>query len=250
MPIAVERPAGPSAQSPEHGPDQAAPVNRGDAAGDADTRGTDAIAAIVAEAESAIVAGVAERQARYERAVDAGSLADALAIVRDAAADDDHEQAWSLLQDIARRHPEADPGDLVTVAPDVMGPVALDSDGAFDGPGAGCFTVLSPAPADAAAAAMVRVGPRLLNVDDRGIEHPDSDTAETSGAYTPNYLHDIAWCDRGARVMLDTKGSMSAPMGRTMVGIITRALVDDRVPALVTGWIPALDARMTRWKSD
>jgi hypothetical protein len=35
-----------------------------------------------------------------------------------------------------------------------------------------------------------------------------------------------------------------------MVGIITRALVDDRVPALITGWIPALDARMTRWKSD
>jgi hypothetical protein len=249
MPIAVERPAGPSAQSPEHGPDHAAPVNRGDAVGDANTRGTDAIAAIVAEAESAIVAGVAERQARYERAVDAGGLADALAIVRDAAADDDHEQAWSLLQDIARRHPEADPGDLVTVAPDVMGPVALDSDGAFDAPGAGCFTVLSPAPADAAAA-MVRVGPRLLNVDDRGIEHPDIDTANTSGAYTPNYLHDIAWCDRGVRVMLDTKGSMSAPMGRTMVGIITRALVDDRVPALLTGWIPALDARMTRWKSD
>jgi hypothetical protein len=168
--------------------------------------------------------------------------------VRDAAADDDHEQAWSLLQDIARRHPDADPGDLVTVAPDVLGPVALDSDGDFDGPGAGCFTVLSPAPAEAAAA-IARVAPRLLNVDDRGIEHSDSEIARTSGAYTPNYLHDIVWCDRGAKVTLDTKGSMSAPMGRTMVAILTHALVDDRVPALVTGWIPALDDPMTRWDS-
>jgi hypothetical protein len=200
------------------------PVESAATAHGADTDGSDAVAEIVREAERATVAAVTERQTRYQRAVDAGSLPDALEVVRDAAADDDHEQAWSLLQDIARRHPDADPGDLVSVAPDVLGPVDLDSDEVFDGPGAGCFTVLSPAPAKAAAA-VARVAPRLLNVDDRG----------------------VVWSDRGAQVMLDTKGAMSAAMGRTMIAIITGALVDDRVPALVAGWIAAPDPQMTPW---
>jgi hypothetical protein len=207
--------------------------------------GADRIAEIAAEAERTIVAASAERQTRYERAV---SLTDALAVVRDAAADDDHEQAWSLLRDIAGRHPDADPADLVIVAPDVLGPVDLDGDGDFDGPGAGCFTALSPAPA--AAAALARVAPRLLNVDDRGTEHTDYDSAATSDAYTPNFLHGVDWCDRGAQVMLDTKGAMSAPMARTMVAILRQALVEDRVPALMTGWIPDLEDSMRHWDDD
>jgi hypothetical protein len=235
--------------SPEHGPGHAPPIHSGRSVLDAKPGGIDAIAEIAREAERAIAAATGERQAWYQRAVEADSLADALAIVRDAAADDDHEQAWLLLEDIARRHPEADPNDLVTIAPDVLGPVALDSDGDFDGPGAGCFTVLSPAPA-AAAAAVARIAPRLLNVDDRGIEHHDSETARTAGFYTPNYLHAVAWCDRGAQVMLDTKGSISTAMARTMLAIITHALIDNRVPALVTGWIPALQPRMGRWDTE
>ena len=67
-----------------------------------------------------------------------------------------------------------------------MGPVDLDSDGDFDGPGTGCFTVLSP-----------------------------------------DFLHGVVWCDRGAQVTLDTKGSMSAPMARTM---LSHALVESRYP--------------------
>lgn len=248
MPIAVEAPRGCSAQPPADGPDQALSLVGGDAA-DGPAGSADWIAEIAGEAECAIVAASAERQARYERAVDAGSLTDALVVVRDAAVDDDHEQAWSLLQDVARRHPDADPGGLVTVAPDILGPVDLDSDGDFDGPGAGCFTVLSPAPA-AAAAAIARVAPRLLNVDDRGTEHPDYDTAATSDAYTPNFLHGVVWCDRGAQVTLDTKGSMSAPMARTMVAILSQALVENRAPALITGWIPELDDSMSRWDND
>jgi hypothetical protein len=224
------------------------PVSGGDAADDTNP-GTDAIAEIAAEAERAILAAAAERQARYQRAVDAGSLADALAVARDAAAADDHEQAWSLLQDIARRHRHADPADLVTVAQDVLGPIPLDSDALFDGPGAGCFTVLSPVPAEAAAA-IARVAPRLLNVDERGIEHPDSTTALASELYTPNYLHDILWCNRAVQVTLDTKGAISAPMARTMVAILTDALIDHRVPALIAGWIPALDDAMARWDGE
>jgi hypothetical protein len=108
---------------------------------------------------------------------------------------------------------------------------------------------VSPMPAEAAAG-ISRVALRVLNVDDRGIEHPDWDAANDCGFYTPNFLHDIVWCDRGARVTLDTTGSMSAPMGRTLVAILTHALVENRVPALITGWIPALDDSMTRWDND
>jgi hypothetical protein len=249
MPIAVEAPRGSRAQAPANEPGQALSLDGGDEADGPAVGGGDWIAEIAGEAERAIVAAAAERQARYRRAVEAGAVADALVVVCDAAVDDDHEQAWSLLQDVARRHPDADPGSLVTVAPDILGPVDLDSDGDFDGPGAGCFTVLSPAPS-AAAAAIARVAIRLLNVDERGIEHPDWDAANDSGFYTPNYLHGVGWCDRGVQVTLDTKGAMSAPMARTMVAILSRALVENRVPALITGWIPDLDDSMTRWAND
>ncbi len=38
-------------------------------------------------------------------------------------------------------------------------------------------------------------------------------------------------------------------MAHTMLAIITQSLVADRVPALITGWIPALDHEMTRWNA-
>lgn len=216
---------------------------------DAQPRGLDALADIVGEAERSIGAAAVEQQARYQAAVEAGSLAEALEVVRDAAADGDPEQAWSMLREIADRHPDADARDLVVIGSDVLGPVALDGAEDFEGPGAGCFTILSPAPAQAAAA-IAPVATRLLFVDDLGVEHPDADTAADTDAYTPNFLHDIGWCDRGAQVMLDTKGAMSAAMGRTMVAILVDALVADRVPALVTGWIPDLEDRMTPWSGE
>lgn len=212
-----------------------------------ETQSVDVIAEIAHEAERAGVAATAERQERYQRAIDADSVPDALAVIRDAAVGNDYEQAWLLLKDLGQRHPDPYPNHLVTVAPDVLGPVSLDSDGTFDGPGAGCFTVLSPDPAKATAA-VARIAARLLNVDDRGTEHSDSEIARTAGAYTPNYLHDLLWCDRGTLVMLDTKGTMPAPMARAMLDIITRALLDERVPALITGWIAALSSEMKPWE--
>jgi hypothetical protein len=207
----------------------------------------DAIAEIAREAERAIAAAVAEREARYQHAIDTDSLTDALAVVRDAAADDDHEQAWRLLQDVTRRKPDANPADLVIIAPNVLDDVPLDGDDGFDGPGAGCFTVISPAPAKAAAA-LARVTGRLMNVDENGFEHTGSATGRESGAYTANTIHDITTCDLGAQVSLDTKGWMSAPMARTMLATITQSLTDAGIAALITGWIPALDPKMTPWK--
>lgn len=129
--------------APRRGPELHRSAAGTDPADDFHSGAADVIAEIAEEAERAIADAVAGRQARYHRAVDAGSLADAVAVVRDAAADDDHEQAWSLLDDIARRHPGADPDDLVTVGVDVLGTVPLDSDGIFDGPGG---SRSSPAP--------------------------------------------------------------------------------------------------------
>jgi hypothetical protein len=240
-----QRRSAPSSPQTGRGQHPFAPADN-EVTGAAGIDSSDAIAEIAREAERAIATAVAERRARYQQAVDADSLTDALVVVRDAAAGDDHEQVWRLLQDIARRYPDANPADLVTVAPNVLGGVALDGDEHFDGPGAGCFTALSSAPLDAAAA-IARITGRLMNVDDKGIEHADSATARDSGAYTPNTIHEITTSDFGAQVSLDTKGWMPAPMARTMLAVITQSLIDDRVPALITGWIPALDPEMTPW---
>jgi hypothetical protein len=237
-----------SAHSPTtDGPEQSS--SDASRARDLGTGVTDLISEISQQADRAIAAAAADRADRYERAMDAGLLTEAVAIVRDAVVDDDHDQAWMLLGDIARRHPEAEPAGLVTVAPNVLGAVSLDSEDYFDDPGAGCFTVLSPQPAKAAAA-VTPVLERLLNVDDQGIEYADSEIPRTAGGYTPNYLHDLLWCDRGVQIILDTKGSMSAPMARGMLTIITGALIHNLVPAVVTGHIPALEPRMTPWKNE
>ena len=177
----TDAPTGSSSPSPEHERDQETSVDGGDAAGDADNRGIDAIAEIAGEAERAIVAAAAERHARYQRAVDAGSLPRRpRRSCRDAAADDDHEQAWSLLR---------------------------------------------PRPLPIPPAVAPRLSPQRRRPRYRALR-PTKKRARPQGPNTPNYLDDIVWCDRGAQVTPGHQGSMSAPMGRTMVAILTHALVD------------------------
>lgn len=195
-------------------------------------RRVDQIAEIVGDTEHAAAAAATDRAARYAQAADAGAIAEAVQVIRDAAAAEDLDQAAALLQDLASRDIESAP---VVVA------AALESPADGDG----CFTVLSPAPA-AAAASVARVAPRLLNVDEHGREHPDGEIADDD-VYTPNYLHDVTWCDRGAQVMLDTKGAMAPAMKHAMVAILVDALTEDRVPALLTGWVPGLDGAFVRW---
>lgn len=234
-----------SSPSPEQEPDQTA-IHGRDAGVDGVHLSIDEMAE---EAERAVVAAIAERQRRYQRATDMGSLPDALETIRDAADDDDHEQAWALLQDIARRHHDADPSDLVLVSSNLPSPTSRMKDEDFGELGDACFTILSPVPSQAAAA-IDRVAPRLLNVDDRGVEHPDSDAAAASDEYTANFLFDTLWCDSAAQVTLDTKGAMTPQMARTMISILIDALVQDRVPALITGWVPGLNDAMTPWNDD
>ena len=197
-------------------------------------RSVEQIAEIVGESAHAAVAAATDRGERYERAAQQGAIADAVEVIRDAAAAEDLDQAWALLQDLARRLPERAPGA-----------VARSLGSGEDGDA--CFTVLSPTPA-AAAAAVARVAPRLLNVDEHGSEHRDGEIVD--GLYTPNYLHDVTWCDRGAQVMLDTKGDMAAAMQRAMVAMLVEALTDDGVPALLTGRVPGLDRALVRWDGE
>lgn len=195
------------------------------------SRSVNQIAEIVGESEHAAAVAATDRAARYARAVEGGAIADAVEVIRGAVVAEDLDQASALLQDLARRVPESAP---VAVAP------SLESDEDGDA----CFTVLSPTPS-AAAAAVARVAPRLLNVDEHGTEHSDGQIVDD--VYTPNYLHDVTWCDRGAQVMLDTKGEMAPAMKHAMVAILVAALTEDGVPALLTGWVPGLDGAFVRW---
>ena len=125
----------------------------------------DTYAEIGREAEAGVEAAHIERSVQYQHAVECDSLEDSLAVVLAAAAAEDHEQACGFLRDVADRYSTADPSELVRIAPNVLGSVNLDSDDYFDGDGAGCFTVLTPATA-AAAVALGGVVDRLMHVDE------------------------------------------------------------------------------------
>jgi hypothetical protein len=135
----------------------------------------------------------------------------------------------------------------VTVAPEVLGKdIALDGDDAGDPVGAGAFTVITPS-IDRAAAALTRVAPRLMDVDEHGnVVAPGE--VPTDEAYTPNFVFDPEVCHFGAMVKLDTKGVMWSAMGRTMVGMIVDALVADGIPAHITGYRADLRGEWRVWQ--
>jgi hypothetical protein len=167
------------------------------------------------------------------------SFADSLGVIRDAADEDDFEQVWTLLGDRASHCSAAEPRELVLVAANVLGSISLEGDGEIDHPNAGNFTIIAPRPAEAAAA-ISDVAPRLMNVDERGVERAQSEIAPDASHYTPNYVGDVLWSDRGAQMTRDTKGWMSAPMARGLLAIMTDSLIDHGVLALITGHIPVL----------
>lgn len=184
----------------------------------------------------------------FRRGADAGSLDAVHALVRLHVAAREYEDAQMLLQDAERRHPNATSQRLISVAPDVLGPLAFDGDGADDYPGAGVFTVISPH-AFRAAAASARVAHKLMDVNEHGDIQSEDELPDGTGdiPYTPNFVFDVAWCQYGAEVTLDTKGAMWAPMGRTMVSILVDALAADGIPAHVVGHRPDLTAGLQVW---
>lgn len=185
----------------------------------------------------------------FRRGADAGSLDAVHALVRLHVAAREYDDAQWLLHDAERRHPDVSAARLISVAPDVLGPLTFDGDGADDYPGAGVFTVISPH-AFRAAAAVARVAGRLMNVNEHGDIQPADELPDETGdiPYTPNFVFDVQWCQYGSEVMLDTKGVMWAAMGRTMVGILVDALAADRISAHVVGHRSDLRAELQVWK--
>ena len=156
-------------------------------------------------------------------------------------------------------HQSALPRDQsVTIAPDVAGPAWADNgSGNFDWPGAGMFTVIADDPARAAAA-LSRVAGELMLVDEHGTVYADIEEVEAVAEryseegrwdipYTPNFVFDVRWSQFGAEVTVDTKGTMTAAMARSMAELIARALRENGVAAHVTGWRPELGGLMTAW---
>ena len=180
-----------------------------------------------------------DARAWFERGMYAGSLDARLAVVRLMVADRKYGYAQLFLREALANHPSVPADRFVTVAPDVLGGgLALDSDGGHD-EGDAVFTIIAAYP-DRAAAAVARVAPRLMDVDEFGVEksyelrerelQPGDEEP-----YTPNYLSDVRWNQYGALVHLDTKGGLAAAMGRAMVAILVDALVADAIPAHVAG---------------
>lgn len=189
-----------------------------------------------------------QRDARawFERGMQAGSLDATHAVVRLAVADRKYDYARVLLLEAQRTH-ERQPADrFVSVAPDVLGgELALDSDDSHD-EGDATFTVIAGFGHERrAAAACARVAPRLMDVDEFGVEKSFEEREQewepgTEEPYMPNFLSDVRWNRYGALVHLDTKGGLTAAMGRAMVGILVEALVADEIPAHIAGHLPDL----------
>ena len=209
------------------------------------------------DAESAARGHLAEALRLTRLAYERGSVDALHELVRRRMEEGNVAEAEWLLRNAS--HQSALPRDeSVSIAPDVAGPAwADDGSGNFDWSGAGVFTVIADDPARAAAA-LSRVAGALMLVDEHGTVYADIEELEAvveryseegrwDIPYTPNFVFDVRWCQFGAEVTVDTKGTMTAAMARSMAELIAGALREDGVAAHVTGWRPALGTLMTAW---
>jgi hypothetical protein len=191
-----------------------------------------------------------EARTMFDTSGRAGSLAGMTALVRLVAADgSSFGWAQSLLAEAERRFPDAPRRELVSVAPDVLGPKLRHDGDSEDDPNP-LFAVISPYP-ERAAATLARISPGLMNVDEfGGIQSLlELGPENVDSPYTPNYIWPVAISSYGAQVALDTKGGLAAAMGRTMVELIADALAQDEVPAHIVGEHQILINLMNPWQA-
>jgi hypothetical protein len=187
----------------------------------------------------------------YTSAAHAGSLDGRLALVRLAAERGDFERAQLELWEIERHHPDAPTARLVTVAPQVL--AAREEPDEL--PGEGAFTIITRHVARAAQA-IDAVADQLLEVDEYGRigadeSHPAGvDREDWDVPYTPNHVHPVQVCNHGVLVLLDTEGCMWTPMARTIVEILSRALIAAGVAAHITGHCPTLEGQWRTFTAD
>lgn len=163
----------------------------------------------------------------------------------------EYQEAAAVLRAVGQRFPQEAAVDLVSVAPDVLGPdLRLDGSGQALVPGYVEFTVITPDP-EQAAAALSRVRGELYDVDERGEVMSADDRIEAGiedSYYTPNWVSEVVISPVGPKVMLDTKNAMWAPMGRSMIGILRKVLAEDRIVAYIVGTLPDLEDAFEEWE--
>lgn len=166
----------------------------------------------------------------------------------------EYEQAQLALAAAECRVGSAHSGCLVATAAGLLEPgLDAEDDGSWPLSSSYAeFTVITPHP-DRAAASLARIRPRLYDIDERGMEM-SMDARAQAGLpldeyYTPNWVSDVETCEVAARLMLDTKGAMWSALQRTIVSIITEALIADNVPAHIIGVCPDLHHRFKNWPS-
>ncbi len=196
---------------------------------------------------SARAAELEEEARRWLRdASRAGSLDACHGLVRVAVAEREYSTATAQMHSIEVRFPDVPRRDWISVAPDALGrDLALDSDGASSLPGAGVFTIITPY-GDRALEALRPAAQRLLDVDEfGGIQPPDVDPPEgVDPPFTPSWVDRLRWDHDAVQILLDTKGEMTGPMGRTMIAILVDALAVANLPTHVAGDCPDLRPRL------
>ncbi|WP_037499949.1 hypothetical protein [Solirubrobacter soli] len=82
-----------------------------------------------------------------------------------------------------------------------------------------------------------------MRVDEIGKIWPPEDKSEDRDeVYTPNFVFAPRASGDAVQLAMDTKGFMSAAMGRTIVGVMIDALASARIPAHIGGWMSDLIA--------
>ena len=199
------------------------------------------------------VAVEAQGQARtwLRSSAHGGSHDGRLALAAQHVANGEHREAQWQLQVVETHHADADATRLVGVAPNVLGPhLRLEGDGEAETDLFAVFTVITTHP-QRAAAVLDDLRDMLLEVDERGVlmpyaERVDAEIAETF--LTPRYVAEVEASWLGARVLLDTRGGMWAPMGRTIVELVTSALAEAHIPAVIGGRCAELDGQFVAWR--
>jgi hypothetical protein len=120
----------------------------------------------------------------------------------------------------------------VTVAPDLF-----DQQGDLWGDGAGWETdpnllVLSAQP-DLAAAALAAATPRIMRIDEHGVELTDQQLDEGE-PYTPSFIWPVFRTSRGPMLLVDLKGDLPKPQAATIVRTVAEELERRGVQAVIT----------------
>lgn len=180
-----------------------------------------------------------------------GSLDGRIALAARHVADGEFRAAQWQLQVAETEHPPLRTSQQVGVAPNVFGPhLAPDGDGEADTGLYSVFTVITTEP-HPAAAALDGVRDTLLAIDPTAFGTASGAPRQTEAADTPapapRYVAEVEVSWLGARVLIDTGGQLSGVVGRRIVDVLSHALGEAGVAAVIGGRCAELDGQFVTW---